>query len=202
MAHEGAGEEPGEEEGAGDAEAVEGEEEEGFGRGGNLVVGDECGDEEEVDGEAGGAGGEGGDEDGDEAVLGRVDGAGGHDAWDGAGVGSEDGEEGFAIEAGPAHDAVPDEGEAGHVTGVFHQSDEEEEDHDLREEDDDACDTGDDAVGDEVVEVTGGKDANDLGGEPGEGVFNEAHGTFGEAEDGPQDEAEDQEHDEATPERM
>ena len=202
VAHEGAREEPGEEEGAGDAEAVEGEEEEGFGGGRDLVVRDEGGDEEEVDGEAGGAGGEWGDEDGDESVLWRVDGAGGHDAGDGAGVGAEDGEEGLAIEAGPAHDAVPDEGEAGHVTGVFHEPDEEKEDHDLREEDDDACDTGDDAVGDEVVEVARGEDADDLSGEPGEGVFNEAHGAFGEAEDGPEDEAENEEHDDATPDWM
>ena len=66
-----------------------------------------------------------------------LNGARGHDGGDGAGVGGEQRDEGFAVEAGGAHDAVGDEGGAGEVAGVFENADEEEEQKNLRQEDKD-----------------------------------------------------------------
>jgi hypothetical protein len=82
-------------------------------------VGNEGGDEQHVDGQARRAGHEGRDEDGGEAVALVLDGARGHDGGNGAGVGGEQRDEGFAVEADGAHDAVGDERGAGQVAGVF-----------------------------------------------------------------------------------
>ena len=93
------------------------------------------------------------DEDGDEAVLAVLDGARGHDAGDGAGKRAEHRDEGFAVQADLRHQPIHDEGGARHVAGVLENPEEEEEDENLRQEDDDAADAGDDAVGEQAVQV-------------------------------------------------
>ena len=117
----------------------------------------EGGDEQHVDGQAGGAGHEGRDQDGGDAVAAVLNGARGHDGGDGAGIGREQGDEGLAVEADGAHDAVGDEGGAGEVAGVFEDSDEEEEQENLGEENENRGDAFPDAVEDEGLEPADGQ---------------------------------------------
>ena len=58
------------------------------------------------------------------------------------------------MEANPAHHAVHEEGGSCHVASVLKQADEEEKDQDLREEDDNTANACNDAVGEEVAQVT------------------------------------------------
>ena len=120
-------------------------------------VGNEGGDEQHVDRQARGAGHEGRDKNGGEAVALVLDGARGHDGWNGAGIGGEQRDEGFAVEADGAHDAIGDEGGAGEVAGVFKDADKEEEQQDLRQKDEHGGDALPRAVEDEGLNPAGGK---------------------------------------------
>ena len=99
------------------------------------MFGNECRNEQHVDRQARRAGHERRDENGGEAVALVLDGARGHDGRNGAGIGGEQRDEGLAVEADGAHDAISNERGAGEVTGVFKDSDEQEEQQDLRQED-------------------------------------------------------------------
>ena len=110
-----------------------------------MFGGNHGGDHKQVNGEPGGTAGQRGHENGDQAVFGVVDCAGGHDPRHGAGIGTEQRKKGFAAEADFAHQTIHNEGQPGHVAGVLHQSDEEEENKNLRKKDDDVADAGDDA---------------------------------------------------------
>ena len=78
-----------------------------------------------------------------------------HDAGDGAGKARQQRDEGAAVQAGAAHDAVHQERRARHVAEVFEQQDEQEQDQDLRQEDDHAADAGDHPVLDEALQQAG-----------------------------------------------
>ena len=180
-AEEGSLEDPSECERHEDPEGVHGEDDRTFFpcRG----FGQEEGDHEGVDGEPSGAAHEGGDEDGDEAVFPIFDGASGHDAWDGAGEGAHEGDERFPVKTDFGHDAVHQEGGAGHVAAVFEEAEEEGQDEDLGEEDDDAANAGEDSVDEEGAEVGIWEG---LGEEVGEGFlrgFDEVHRPLGDGED-------------------
>ncbi len=132
------------------------------------AVGDERRDDEGVDGQARGAGHEGRDEDGGDALALVLDGARGHDGGHGAGVGGEQRDEGLAVEADGAHDAVGDERGAGEVAGVFEHADEEEEQQDLREEDEDGLDAVPEAVAQQQAQPVVGQQERGVGAEAGE----------------------------------
>ena len=108
--------------------------------------GDEGGDDQRVDRDARRAGHQRRDQDGGQPVAAVVDHARRHDAGDGAGETRQQRNEGAAVQAGAAHDAVHQERGARHVAEIFQQQDEQEDDDDLRQEHDDAADAGDHAV--------------------------------------------------------
>ncbi len=160
------------------------------------AVGDEGRDDEGVDGQARGAGHERRDEDGGDALALVLDGARGHDGGDGAGVGGEQRDEGFAVEADGAHDAVGDERGAGEVAGVFEDADEEEEQKDLREEDEDGLDAVPEAVAQEEAQPVVGKQQRGVGAGVGEEVAEAVGERLAEREDDLEDSEDDGEEDE------
>ena len=99
-----------------------------------VGVGNEGGDEQQIDRQARGAGHEGRDKNGGEPVALVLDGARGHDGGNGAGVSGEQRDEGLAIQTDRPHDAVGDQSGAGQVAGVFENADEEKEQKDLGQE--------------------------------------------------------------------
>ena len=106
-----------------------------------------------------------GDEDGGETVALVLDGACGHDGGHGAGVGGEERDEGFAVEADSAHDAIGDERGARQVAGVFEDADEEEQQENLGEEDEHGGDAFPHAVEEKRLQPAGGEErADEIGG--------------------------------------
>ena len=100
----------------------------------DLRVGDEGRDDQGVDRDPRRAGHQRRDQDGGQPVALVVDHPRRHDAGDRAGEARQQRDEGAAVQAGAAHDAVHQERGARHVAEVFQQQDEEEQDQDLRQE--------------------------------------------------------------------
>jgi hypothetical protein len=167
-----------------------------------VDVGNEGGDEQHVDGQARRAGHEGRDEDGGEAVALVLDGARGHDGGNGAGVGGEQRDEGFAVEADGAHDAVGDERGAGQVAGVFEDSDEEKEQQDLGQEDEHGADALPCAVEQERLQPAGGQQRADEIGHAGEEVAEAVGERLADGEDDFKDADDDEEKEQRSPDAM
>ena len=165
-------------------------------------VGDEGGDEQHVDGQARRAGHEGRDEDGGEAVALVLDGARGHDGGNGAGVGGEQGNEGLAVESDGAHDAVGDERGAGQVAGVFEDSDEEEQQQNLRQEDEHGGDALPCAVEQQRLQPAGGQQGTDEFAHAGEDVAEAVGERLADGEDHFKDADDDDEKQQRPPDAM
>ena len=114
--------------------------------------GNEGRDDQRVDRDARRAGHQRRDQDGGQPVAAVVDHPRRHDAGDGAGEARQQRNEGAAVQARAAHDAVHQERRARHVAEIFQQQDEQEEDDDLRQEHDHAADAGDHAVLQEALQ--------------------------------------------------
>jgi len=83
----------------------------------------------------------------DQSAAVTLDRARGHDGGHVAAEAHEHGDKRLAVQADAVHDAVHDEGRAGHVARIFHERDEEVKQQDVRQEDGHAAHTADDAVG-------------------------------------------------------
>ena len=123
----------------------------------NLRVGDEGGNDQRVDRDPRRAGHQRRDQDGGQPVAAIVDHPRRHDAGDRAGETRQQRNEGAAVQAGAAHDAVHQERRARHVAEIFQQQDEQEDDDDLRQEHDDAADAGNHAVLKKTLQDTRGQ---------------------------------------------
>ncbi len=165
-------------------------------------VGNEGGDEQHVHRQARRAGHERRDEDGGEAVAPVLDGARGHDGGNGAGIGREQRDEGFAVEADGAHDAVGDERGAGQVAGVFEDSDEEEEEQNLGEEDEDRGDALPCAVEHERLQPSGGQQRAHKRAHAGEDVAEAVGERLADGEDHFKDADDDDEKEQRSPDAM
>ena len=73
-------------------------------------------------------------EHGKDTVLGILDIARRHDSGYVTAEAHEHRDETTSVEADAVHDRIHDEGFTGHITGVLHERDEEEEDDDVRQE--------------------------------------------------------------------
>ena len=117
-----------------------------------VAVGNERRDDQRIDRDARRAGHQRRDQDRGQPVALVVDHARRHDSGNRAGEARQQRNEGAAVQAGAAHDAVHQERRARHVAEVFQQQDEQEQDQDLRQEHQHAADAGDHAVLDEALQ--------------------------------------------------
>ena len=92
-----------------------------------INVGNKRRDEQQVNGQARGAGHEGRDQDGSQAVALVFNGARGHDGRHGAGISGDEGDKRFALQAELGHGAVGYEGRAREIAGIFENSYEQEQ---------------------------------------------------------------------------
>ena len=118
----------------------------------DLPVGNERRDDQRIDRDARRAGHQRRHQDGGQPVALVVDHARRHDSGNGAGEARQQRNEGAAVQARAAHDAIHQERRARHVAEVFQQQDEQEQDQDLRQEHEHAADAGDHAVLDEALQ--------------------------------------------------
>ena len=104
------------------------------------------------DGHLGTAGNEAGGHDRHTAVTLVLDGTGSHNTGNAAAGTNQNGDEALAGQAELAEDTVHDESNTGHVTNVFQDGKQEEQNQHLGNEAQNRADTGDDAVHDQAVQ--------------------------------------------------
>ncbi len=125
---------------------------------------DECGldgrkeraRDQDVDLKARRAADEGRNQDGDEAVFPGFDGARRLDGGHVASRAHDEGDEALAVQPHQVHQAIHDEGGAGHVARVFQEGDAAHEQHDHGHENHHRADAGDDAIHQQAGQFTRG----------------------------------------------
>ena len=136
-----------------------------------LMLREEGGNEEQIDGQPRRTGHEGHGDDGEDAVLTVFERARGHDGRHTAAETDNIRYKGFAVKSHAVHELVHDEGGAGHVAGVLQDGDEEEEDQDVRQERADTAHPRDDAIDEQVFDdAVGQHPCGDIA-EPAEEAF-------------------------------
>ena len=122
------------------------------------------------------------DQHGEHPVVAVLDGARGHDGGHVAAKAHHQRDERFAVEPHLVHEAVHDEGGPGHISRIFHETDEEEENEDVGQKDNHSAHTADDAVGYQVLERAVVHQAADEAAELRHGAFDHVHRVLAQIE--------------------
>ena len=113
---------------------------------------EECRNEKHIYRQTGAARHERRNEHRENSVFSAFDGAGRHDRRHIASETHQQRNKRLAVQADLVHEFVHNERYAGHITGVFHQGDEKEEDQNIRQKHNHAADAADDAVRQKIAE--------------------------------------------------
>ena len=111
-------------------------------------------------------------------------------------------QKGLSIEPDPTHQSIHHEGDPGHVSRVFHETDEEKENQYLREKNDDPTHTGDHAIGDQCPQVTFRHVGCYLKSGPFKEGFNPSHGAISHFENQGEKQPENAQKDGPSPDGM